>query len=365
MPLALRMLLLKIHLCVGLASCVLLFLLGVTGALLVFDNQIDRLLNWSYEHVTPQARRLPLERLRQGVEQRYAGWRVATMDLSASSPNAAMAYSFVVLQGKERLQVFVDPYTGHVLGSRVKAAAFIEKLTQFHVNLLAGPRVMLLTTWGAVLLCVMAVSGIYLWLPRKITTVRASTSACRSNFDLHNAIGFYSFVFVLVFGFSAVVLHWGTALMPVAGWLTRSHPTEDPQVESSVMPQRSAPINLDEIYKIASTAVPDARVVRISIAARPKETDVVWLKYPEDRTPTGHTWLHIDQFSGRVLYERNSRTAAVAWRCVRLWNREIHTGDIFGWPSKIVAFCASLSVSLLSVTGPLIWWFKVRRSASE
>ena len=54
-------------------------------------------------------------------------------------------------------------------------------------------------------------------------------------------------------------------------------------------------------------------------------------------------------------------TAPLGTRIVKLWNREIHTGDIFGWPTRIIACVASFTLPLLAITGPLIWLGRMRR----
>jgi len=66
----------------------------------------------------------------------------------------------------------------------------------------------------------------------------------------------------------------------------------------------------------------------------------VRMRFPEDRTPGGRSWVSIDQYSGKVLVAQNSRTAPLAVRA-SLMNREIHTGDVFGTPSRIVMSASS------------------------
>lgn len=354
-----RKFLLNVHLWIGLVACLLLFVLGLTGAFLVFEYKIDHLFNPALSYVTPQAQRLPLEELANNVKAHYPKARLLGADLSASSPNPDLAYSFNILDGKERLQVFVDQYTGHVLGSRAPAHSFTVRVHQLHTNLLGGAALKLVTTWGSLLLCLLALSGIYLWWPRKIFVPNLKASGRRINFDLHNSIGFYASFFVFIFAFTAVVMHWEDELFPLANFVTHS-PSDalDPQLSSALVPVGTQSISLDRVVEIATQKMPGARVTQISLPSKPKDTIRTWMKYPEDGTPAGRTWLYIDQFSGQVLWARNSRTAPLGTRYMKSWNREIHTGDIFGWPSKIVAFLASLSVAFLSISGPLIWLLK-------
>jgi uncharacterized iron-regulated membrane protein len=56
-----------------------------------------------------------------------------------------------------------------------------------------------------------------------------------------------------------------------------------------------------------------------------------------------------------VLVVQNSRTAPLAARA-ELLNRQIHTGDVFGTPSRIVMSASSLLVVLQAFSGVVMWW---------
>ena len=60
---------------------------------------------------------------------------------------------------------------------------------------------------------------------------------------------------------------------------------------------------------------------------------------------------------------QTSRTAPIGTRVAKLWNREIHTGDLYGLPTRILACVASLCLPLLAITGPLMWLNKLRAAA--
>jgi uncharacterized iron-regulated membrane protein len=40
-------------------------------------------------------------------------------------------------------------------------------------------------------------------------------------------------------------------------------------------------------------------------------------------------------------------------------NRAIHTGDIFGLPSRIILSVSSLMLVVMVITGMVIWWKKL------
>jgi len=92
----------------------------------------------------------------------------------------------------------------------------------------------------------------------------------------------------------------------------------------------------------------------------PKAPYAISLRYPEDLTPGGRSRVLIDQYSGDVLRAEGSRTAPLGSRVITL-NRALHTGDVFGIPSKIVMSLASLAVVAQFLSG-VAWWLKKRAS---
>ena len=362
----LRKFLLNVHLWVGLAACLLLFMLGLTGAVLVFENNLDHVLNPSLSYVTPQTQPLPLQQLTAVVAKRFPKAHVSALQLSPSSPSPDLAYAFVMSQGKERNEVFVDQYTGRLLGTRALGSGFATKVHQFHTNLLAGPAWSIVSAWGSIFLGLLAMSGIYLWWPRKIFTPNLNASGRRINFDLHNAIGFYASMFVFLFAFTGAFMHWESNLSSVAARLTHSSVDEIPaKVNSAPAPPETVPLSLDRLAEVARSEMLGARVTQISLATKPSDCVRIWMKYPEDGTPAGRTWVYLDQYTGKVLIARNSRSVPLAASYVRSWNREIHTGDIFGWPTRILACLASLAVAFLSISGPIIWLLKKTTKTSR
>jgi uncharacterized iron-regulated membrane protein len=109
---------------------------------------------------------------------------------------------------------------------------------------------------------------------------------------------------------------------------------------------------------VARGAVSGATPFAIRIPG-PKSPYLVQLRYPEDRTPGGRSRAIVDQYTGQVLFAQGSRTAPAGARMV-IANRAIHTGDIFGIPSKIVMSMASLMLVIQAISGIVMWWKRIR-----
>ena len=70
-------------------------------------------------------------------------------------------------------------------------------------------------------------------------------------------------------------------------------------------------------------------------------------------------------YTDDVLRFDNTRAIPVVLKYARMWNGEIHTGEIFGWPTRILACIFSLAVATLAVTGLWIWWNRNRAQRSS
>src|SRR6185312_7363695 len=73
---------LKLHLYLGLTSAIFLLILGFTGAIIGFEQEIPRWLHRDLWYVTPAAQTLPEEQLIQNVEQKFAPVHVRSIIFS-------------------------------------------------------------------------------------------------------------------------------------------------------------------------------------------------------------------------------------------------------------------------------------------
>ncbi len=83
----------------------------------------------------------------------------------------------------------------------------IEWLVDVHANLLGGKTGRMVNGIGALSLVVLCVTGAVIWWPgtrhwRRSLTVDWRTSFARINWDLHSALGFWAFPFVIVWAVS-------------------------------------------------------------------------------------------------------------------------------------------------------------------
>jgi uncharacterized iron-regulated membrane protein len=61
-----------------------------------------------------------------------------------------------------------------------------------------------------------------------------------------------------------------------------------------------------------------------------------------------------------VLSFQDSRAVALSTRAVKVFNRAVHTGDVYGYPTKILASLSSVLLVIQAITGYYMWWKKLR-----
>lgn len=258
---------------------------------------------------------------------------------------------------QEPMNVAFNPFNGEVLGSESDRNNFVGRVHDFHLRLMMGDAGGLIVTLAAILLLVLSLSGIVLWWPHKLLKVRRWKDATQLNFEFHQVLGIYLSLFLMIFSITAIVIHWENDATRIANRVTNSAEVA-PFPKLQPLPANAGPIDLDRLLSVAEATAPGAQPTWILFVGNPIR---VAMKYPEDQTPTGRTNIFINAYTGNVVYELNSRTGPLGFRFVKLWNREIHTGDIGGLPTRILACLVSLMLPVMAVTGPFIWWNRRRQ----
>jgi len=348
-----RRILYTLHLYMALAAGLFVVLLGLTGSIMAFEPEIDRLLHWKLSYVNPRGRALSLAEIGAAVNKAFPGERIGVYLLPASP---RLSYTVALPRGL----VYVNPYTGEILGVQPGGMDFLGYVHQLHLRLLLrsrsdpGKKIM---SWVGIVIIFLLLSGLYLWWPLKRVTIHPGVQF-RFWFDLHNTIGVCSLVFLLILAVTGVTIGFEQTTVPLFYKLTGSQPTKRPSAPP--MAPGAKPIGVDEAMAIARAAIPGAVPFLINVPDA-KEAYQIRSHFPEDLTPGGRSFVTVDQYTGKVLFAEGSRTAPAGSRIV-IQNRAIHTGDIFGIPSKTVMSLASLAIVVQAISGVVMWWNRLRKN---
>lgn len=115
-----------------------------------------------------------------------------------------------------------------------KLFPIVERLVDLHDNLLWGSRGRVVNGVGALCLTTLCLTGIILWWPgihhwRRSLTINVKATFPRLNWDLHNALGFWCFVFVSVWGISGIYFGFPEIFNSFVDFLEPTTPTNSVQ----------------------------------------------------------------------------------------------------------------------------------------
>ena len=349
-----RKLIFSLHLYVALIAAAFVIILGFTGSIMAFEPEIDRLLHGRLAYVTPGAHALSLAEIGANVARAFPGERI-----QAYFPSTAPELSCYVIMAKSGT-VYLNPYTGQVIGVRTNQMEFLDYVHQLHLRLAwqhqgdPGKKIM---SWVGVGMLFMLLSGLFLWWPVKRVTIQRGAGGRRTWFDLHNAVGIFSLLFLITLTITGIMIGFERSTNPMFYKITGSQPSQMPNTFPPA-PPGAIPISVDQALETARNALPGATPFAIFVPG-PKGAYRIALRYPEDRTSGGRSRVLVDQYTGRILFSEGSRTAPAGTR-LAIANRAIHTGDIFGIPSKAVMSLASLLLVLQCASGLVMWWKRIR-----
>ena len=197
-----RSILLKVHLWLGVVGSIFLVVLGLTGSVMAFENDIDHWLHPSLYYVQVRLQRVQDAELIHLVERRFAPARVVSLHIFRQ-PDLA-----VVAQLNDASAVFLNPYEGRILGRTTGPSAtgkLIGYIHQLHTHLVPNPTsARMAAAIGGVIvqvagfiLCLLVPIGVVLWLRTKRTSIAWRASWFRVCFDAHHVIGIYAALFLL------------------------------------------------------------------------------------------------------------------------------------------------------------------------
>lgn len=232
------------HLWIGLILGLYFVLMGLTGCLLLFENELDAGMNRPLFTVRSPAgvTARPLDDLAAAVMRRHPGATVSVITLP-SAPDQSLRIGFSPPGRTDgardaasprggravRMEAFINPYTGAFLGERPAGGAFFPQVLRLHRQFLLADVGQALNRYGVLFLIVLLASGLWLWWPsargfaqhlRQRTTIQRGARGRRLLFDLHNTIGFYSSLLLFVIALTGASYFWKPQTIAVVSTLT-------------------------------------------------------------------------------------------------------------------------------------------------
>ncbi len=351
---------LVLHRYLGILAGLVVCIVGITGSLLVFESELDRVLH-PYS-IVPQAALLSHQTLIARAQQAAPDLKPhrITMPESIDRP-----YTVMMADADDNYtDVMLDPYTGKVLDTKPWKQTLGGWLIDLHVHLFAGDLGEQIVGISGIALLLLGITGLCLWTGwRKLKVgfkIRWQARWQILNYDLHNVGGIVSVVLLSLVAFTGAAMVYYTPVEAGLRWLLPSDPA--PEVTSQVVAGK-LPLTADEILDIARQKFPTARLYKFFPAKTPTATFRVWLHLRGESDFTKDVNLDFvggaspleNRYTGTLLKVEDARTAKIVDRILAA-QYTLHVGHYGGIVTKIIYALVGIAPLGLFVTGATIWW---------
>lgn len=361
----------KIHLWLAVPFGLIIAIICFTGALLVFEEQVTQLANRHLYYVeNPGSQPLSVGTLVEKVESQPT--KGASITGVTIYPQPDRSYQ-VNLSAPKGAAVYIDPYTGEVLGQSQRTP-FFRTVFILHRWLLDSQPADGGIFWGkritgiaTLVFVVILLSGVVIWWPRSRKGLKNGIQIAlrkgKARFwhDLHAAGGIYVLLLVLVMALTGLTWSFDwykNAFYTLFGVETTApakgpaHKEKSPQgPQPGTTTEATAPVTpfacWQQVYDQVAAENPD----RLKIEITDGTASVSNNRYGNIRGTDRYTFdPQSGQITGASLYKDTGNSGKI-----RGWIYSVHTGAWGGNLTRIIWFLAALLGATLPLTGYYLW----------
>jgi uncharacterized iron-regulated membrane protein len=332
---------LKYHSFAGLIAGLFLILMGVSGAILVFQHDIES-YQWKEYTEVEDYHGLKIDLGISTIQDEYPDWDTRLMHFEENE-----ALIFNLRKPTERLFVFVHPSSGEIIKEINELTTFTRWLLKFHYSFQAGPAGRILVFVIGVIFLFSLITGIYLYRKSILKTLTFRTPVLHKSkrtfySSLHRIVGTWALLLNLVLVVTGIFLAWTVA---AAGL----NPPPAPQA-----PAVSAPVG--KVLEQIKIQYPDFSPTYISLPFNPDGSLTIYGIFDDDPFYYSEFYNKVsaDYHSGEIIGVTRVQEANLQTKLSSTLI-PLHFGQYGGIWTKLLYCITGLTGPFLSVTGFLIW----------
>lgn len=370
----------QIHLWLSVPFGLIIALICFSGAMLVFENEVNELTRPELYRVTKSdTEPLSIEQLMEKVAATLPDSVSVTGVTISSDPQRPYQVS---LSKPRRTSMIVDQYTGEIKGKSGRTGFFmtmfrlhrwlLDSMNPGNEGVFWGKMIVGVST---LLFVFVLISGIVVWWPRTRKALKNSLKISATKgwrrfwYDLHVAGGMYALVFLLVMALTG--LTWSfpwyrTAFYTVFGVEMKQNAAHG-QVATqekkggAERPERrkggrrekgSLYSNWQKVYDQLSHQNPEYKQISISAGAGSGATaSVSFNRFGNQRASDRYSFNPGNgEITETSLYQHQDKSGKI-----RGWIYSVHVGNWGGMLTRILSFIAALIGTALPLTGYYLW----------
>lgn len=357
-----------LHRWIGLVALVFLIVAAITGTIITFGKELDRALNPELNYLVPEGQHLSLDELVPRAQAQFPGSRVTYVGLESE---ADRAFRFMVAipsadgSGKTiNHTVFINPYTGAVLGTRQNGIVGLDRqhiirfFSRLHNTLFLGDFGKWLMGIIALLWLLDHFGAVYLSFPnpkswKKSFVMRWKAGGYKLNFDMHRAGSLWLLPLLFVLALSSVYLNLKE---PFKWVVSQFSPITETQCACKVKATGNwieHTSSWDNAVLLAQQTKPELHASSVTFFPDQAKL-VVAMRGPDDIADSGMTKIYVNATNGELLHVHD-RAQETAGDTFLAWMWPLHTGRAFGLLGQILVCLSGVLITIICITGFVIY----------
>ncbi|MBD8496917.1 PepSY domain-containing protein [Paenibacillus arenosi] len=374
------------HFYAGLFAAPFLIVLAISGGVYLFKPQIESMLYKDLYYVeqasdASEATALAPSALIHFVQQMHPDGQINSIMFY---DDRTRTVEIGMTENDIASSVFINPYSGEVLGSLVSGERFTDIFVKMHSELIIGGTVAnylveLAACWTVILL----LTGLYMWWPRNRASIwgtvlpRFRQKGKVFWRDMHAVPAFWLSLFILILVLTG--LPWsavtGKQISSLATSTNTGYPpyalghgakpestlktkdvakggpwaTENLPVPVS-MANNYVPLTINEAVTIAE----GAKVEKPYRVVLPKTEKGVYTVTTRHTVPGGEATLHLDQYSGAILSDVRYADYGIMGKAITV-GIALHEGRLFGLANQLLGLITCLGVIGIVISSFVMW----------
>ena len=351
-------------------------LVGLSGSILVFEDDIDAWLNPHLLTDTRSGAHLPPHAMLPRVAEAFPlakTERIRPPKVPGEVYRITLRVAPHMRTGSPRAEAMFSAVSGEILGSReadtigITRPYWMRTLYEFHRNVLLGNFGSNIVGIAGFLLMTSALSGFITAWPRnrsgwrRLVGVKVRAGFTRVLFDIHRSSGVILFVLLMLATVTGSTLVYVNVARDIVSVFSQVAPFP-------VIPWRETPADnwpsFEQVTASVRKEYPQHAMVEIHVPSKPTAGYLFYLKRDGDVHRLGDTIVWVHPGSGEILFERSARNRTRG-ESVMHWLFPLHSGTAFGTVGKIAMCVTGLAMLLMFPTGLWVWLRKRRAEQFE
>lgn len=357
----------QLHWLLGISAGLVLALMGVTGALYSFQEEILLAINPQMAVTAQPGSVLEPGEMIERLQARGMSVSGLYVDTEGGQPTRVF---LTPPPGERRGGVrFVDPYTAESLGEP-RGVAFFGLMLQLHRFLAMGQTGRQITGACTIALVFFCLSGLYLRWPRRALSWRAwltldwAKKGRAFNWDLHAVVGTWCLPLYLCAALTG--LYWSydwyrsgleTLLSDTPRAAGEGRGRREPPAAGQPMPE----VNYASLWQgIRQTAGDNLGVYSLQLPNAVGQPARVFFMLRDAEHARAFNQMQLDPLTGETRQvERYAEKSFKARLLASVY--ALHTGEYFGMTGRVLMMAASLLMPLFFITGWLLYLDRRRK----